>query len=102
MRIGRDGQITIPQHIREQAGLGPGADVVFAVVDGEVHLRRADKPSDQDTAHQGAGNGPTRGQKLVAVLKGSGRYPMPADALIALMRGPSADEETGDPASPAA
>ena len=44
MRITSKGQVTIPQHIREQAGLMPGTDVVFTLVEGEVRLRK-DKAS---------------------------------------------------------
>ena len=72
--------------------------MVFAVVEGEIRLRKAGRPSDQGTAHPGGGKPLTHGQRVVAALRGSGHLPMPANALIALMRGPSADEETGDPA----
>ena len=85
MRITGKGQVTIPQHIREQAGLMPGTDVTFSLVEGEVRLRKADAPADR----------PTRGRKLVETLRGAGRYPMPTDEILALMRGPSADSETG-------
>ncbi|MCX6023390.1 MAG: AbrB/MazE/SpoVT family DNA-binding domain-containing protein [Chloroflexi bacterium] len=33
------GQITIPKHIRETLGLHPGAEVEFAVENGQVILR---------------------------------------------------------------
>ncbi len=85
MRITSKGQVTIPEHIRDQAGLMPGTDVEFAMVDGEVRLRKG-KPS--------AGR-PSRGQKLVTSLRGTGRYQMSTDEIIALMRGAPADEETG-------
>lgn len=90
MRITSKGQVTIPEHIRNQAGLMPGTDVEFTVVDGEVMLRKG-KPS---------GGRPTRGQKLVASLRGTGHYPMPTDEIIALMRGAPADEETESAAPP--
>lgn len=90
MRINGKGQVTIPKHIREQAGLMPDMDVEFTLVDGEVRLRKA-RPS---TAP------PTRGQKLVASLRGCGRFPMTTDDVFALMRGAPADEETEGTPSP--
>lgn len=38
MRISPDGQITIPENIREKAGLLPGCDVEFHVENGRVWL----------------------------------------------------------------
>jgi len=83
MRITEKGQVTIPQAIREQAGLMPGTEVSFEFVAGEVHLRKA------------AGNvgRPSRGEKLVATLRGTGRYAMSTDEIVALMRGESVEQE---------
>lgn len=39
MRITSKGQVTIPQQIREQAGLSPGSEVEFEYVDGRVVIR---------------------------------------------------------------
>ena len=82
MRITSKGQVTIPQDIRERAGLMPGTDVEFEIEDGVVHLIKN---------RQGAGR-MTRGQKLVESLRGQGDFKMSADEIIALMRGPPADE----------
>lgn len=42
MRVTSKGQITIPQAVRERAGLRPGSEVEFALgEDGAVILRRA-------------------------------------------------------------
>lgn len=41
MRITSKGQVTIPQHIREQAGLLPGTEVEFELVRGKVVLKPA-------------------------------------------------------------
>lgn len=57
MRITSKGQVTIPQHIREAAGLHPNMEVEFEFKDGLVYLKPAD--------------GLTRGQRLVAKLRGS-------------------------------
>ena len=39
MRIGSKGQVTIPQHIREKAGLLPNTEVEFECVRGNVILK---------------------------------------------------------------
>lgn len=83
MRITDKGQVTIPQAIRERAGLMPGTDVTVELVGDEVRLRKADAPAAR----------PTRGQKLVQALRGAGPSPMSTDEIIALMRGVPADQE---------
>ncbi len=83
MRITAKGQVTIPQEVREQAGLMPGTDVAFKLEEGAVRLVKT-KP------------GPlrkTRGQTLVARLRGKGGFKMTTDEILALMRGPPADED---------
>jgi AbrB family looped-hinge helix DNA binding protein len=82
MRITTKGQVTIPQDVRERAGLMPGTDVAFEVEAGVVRLVK--------TA-PGKGRR-TRGQKLVESLRGCGDFKMTTDEIVALMRGPSADE----------
>ena len=82
MRITAKGQVTIPQDIRESAGLMPGTDVEFKIEAGAVRLVKATK---------GAGR-KTRGQKLVERLRGRGDFKMTTDEVVALMRGPPADE----------
>ncbi len=44
MRITSRGQVTIPQHIREKAGLLPNTEVQFEYVRGEVILKPLRKP----------------------------------------------------------
>jgi AbrB family looped-hinge helix DNA binding protein len=82
MRITAKGQVTIPQDLRERAGLMPGTDVEFRFEAGVVQLVKADK---------GAGRR-TRGQKLVESLRARGDFRMSTDEVVALMRGPPADE----------
>ena len=91
MRITEKGQVTIPQAIREQAGMMPGTEVAFDFIAGEVRLRKADAPAAR----------PSRGQKLVGMLRGAGRYPMSTDEVIALMRGDSAEREMESKGGPA-
>jgi AbrB family looped-hinge helix DNA binding protein len=75
MRITSKGQVTIPQHIREKAGLLPNTEVEFAYQRGKVLL----KP---------AGKRVGRGERAVARLRGSLRHlKMSTDELMALTRG---------------
>ena len=83
MRITTKGQVTIPQDVRERAGLMPGTDVAFEIESGVVRLVKA-----------GADRGRrTRGEKLVESLRGRGDFKMSTDEIVALMRGPSAEED---------
>jgi hypothetical protein len=60
----------------------PRTDVTFEIDSRGVRLVRA----------QGASRRKTRGQKLGAQLRGGGDFKMTTDEVIALMRGPRADE----------
>ena len=82
MRVTSKGQVTIPQDVRESAGLMPGSEVEFVVEKGVVILRKAK-----------SGRKPTRGQRMVERLRGAGTYSMSASEVIALMRGPAADAD---------
>jgi AbrB family looped-hinge helix DNA binding protein len=81
MRITAKGQVTIPQNVRERAGLMPGTDVEFKIEAGAVRLVKASK---------GAGR-KTRGQKLVERLRARGDFKMTTDEVVALMRGTPAE-----------
>ncbi len=83
MRITAKGQVTIPQEVRERAGLMPGTDVEFAIEAGAVRLIKTTRDGPRKT----------RGQKLVDRLRGGGDFRMTTDEIIALMRGPPADED---------
>ena len=83
MRITAKGQVTIPQEVRERAGLMPGTDVEFKLDAGGVRLVKA----------KSGGRRKTRGQKLVSRLRGKGAFKMTTDEILALMRGPPADED---------
>ena len=43
MRITSKGQVTIPRHIRQRTGLGPGTEVDFIEKNGEVVVMRSRK-----------------------------------------------------------
>ncbi len=83
MRITAKGQVTIPQEVRERAGLMPGTDVDFEIEAGAVRLIKT-------TRH---GPRKTRGQKLVDRLRGGGDFKMTTDEILALMRGPPAEDD---------
>jgi AbrB family looped-hinge helix DNA binding protein len=77
VRITSKGQVTIPQAIREQAGLLPNTEIEF-VLDGDlVYLVRAGTPRK-----------PTRGTLLVEHLRRHGEaFTLSTDELLALTRG---------------
>ena len=82
MRINAKGQVTIPKTIRDVVGLAPGTDVEFEIDAGGVFVRKSTSA---------AQNG-SRGRRLVESLRGRGDFGMTTDEVIALMRGPGADE----------
>jgi AbrB family looped-hinge helix DNA binding protein len=75
MRITSKGQVTIPQRIREQAGLLPDTEVEFEIVRGRVVLRPLGKRT-------------SRGARAVARLRGTLKHlKRSTDELMALTRG---------------
>ncbi|MBY0332425.1 MAG: AbrB/MazE/SpoVT family DNA-binding domain-containing protein [Acetobacteraceae bacterium] len=79
MRITSKGQVTIPQHIREQAGLLPMTEVEFGFQEGVVTLRAA-----------APGTAGDRGAAILHHLRGrfrNTRERMTTDEIMALTRG---------------
>lgn len=76
MRITSKGQVTIPQEIRERAGLLPETDVEF-VFDGDVVVIR-----------KSVGRKASRGARIVGRLRGSADRSMTTDEILALTRDP--------------
>ena len=74
MKITSKGQVTIPAHIREKAGLLPETEVEFTIERGKVVIRKV--PDSR-----------RRGRKLVEALKGKGAVRMTTDQIMALTRG---------------
>ena len=74
MRISTKGQITIPQDIRELAGVGPGDEMDFVYEDGVIKLVRSEGTK-------------TRGQRLVEHMWGRATVRMTTDEIMALTRG---------------
>jgi AbrB family looped-hinge helix DNA binding protein len=83
MRITAKGQVTIPQEVREQAGLMPGTDVAFEIDAGVVRLVKARAGTRRKT----------RGERLVEGLRGRGNFGMSTDEVLELMRGAAASED---------
>ena len=75
MKITDDGQVTIPEDIRKRCGLVPGSEVEFEVVGDAVQLKK------KDVAPL------SRGEALVAHLRGRGTSGMTTDEIMALTRG---------------
>jgi len=77
MRITSKGQVTIPQAVRESAGLLPNTEVDIVLEDGNVTIRKARR------SHPSS-----RGQRAVRTLKGrAGGAGMTTDEIMALTRG---------------
>lgn len=75
MRITSKGQVTIPQDIRERAGLLPNTDVEFLFDGRTVRLVKAK-----------AARRASRGAALVARLKGRGDVKLTTNEIMALTR----------------
>lgn len=81
MRVTSKGQVTIPKHVRDRAGLKPGAEVDFVERNGEVVVRKAAKtkarpatPADDLASH-------------LERLRGSVDLGMTTDEYMELLRG---------------
>ena len=77
MRITSKGQVTIPAHIRERAGLLPNTEVEMEYDGKRVYLQKARKPAKDG-----------RGAKMIAALRGRGDIKMTTEQIMALMRRP--------------
>lgn len=91
MRITSKGQVTIPQHIREQCGLLPGTDIDFVVeADGRVVI------VELDAANKHRRTCKSRGELVVDHLRGRlGPNALTTDAYMNMLRG--YDEDASDP-----
>ncbi len=78
MKITAEGQVTIPQEIRERLGLLPDTEV--EVVDDWVRVRRT-------------GDAKTRGQRLVEQMVGRATTGLTTDEIMALRRPPEPDDD---------
>ena len=75
MRITSKGQVTIPQDIRERLGLLPHCEVEFEIIGDFVQLRKK------------TGKKTSRGEMIVAHLRGRGNKRFTTDEIMAMTRG---------------
>lgn len=74
MKVTSKGQVTIPQEVREELGICPGAEVEFVVENGTARIIPQKAPS----AHA---------RRIVDRLRGTGTVRMTTDEIMALTRG---------------
>jgi antitoxin PrlF len=73
MRVTEKGQVTIPKDLRDAAGLGAGSEVEFELAGDTIVLRKVH-------------DGPNRGNRLAARLRGRGDVMLSTDEIMALTR----------------
>lgn len=73
MRVTSKGQVTIPQELREKAGITPGTEIEFAFIKGNLVIKKR------------LGRG--RGAALVQHMTGAGDVKMSTDEILRLTRG---------------
>lgn len=74
MRITSKGQVTIPIEVRERLGFLPNTEVEFKIRGNEAVIQRAK-------------GRPTRGQRLIEHMRGSGDSGLTTDEIMAMTRG---------------
>ena len=74
MRITQKGQVTIPQHIREQLGLLPNTEVEFVLEGDRLYVSKKEGES-------------RRGSELVEHMRGKSDKGMSTDEIMRLTRG---------------
>lgn len=73
MKVTTKGQVTIPQELREKAGIVPGSEVEFHAEGDKLYLRKVE--------------GRGRGKSLIERMRGRGNVRMSTDEILALTRG---------------
>lgn len=73
MKVTTKGQVTIPQALREKAGIVAGSEVEFFEEKGRLYIRK----------NKGKG----RGSRLIGRMRGRGSVRMSTDEILALTRG---------------
>ena len=77
MRVSTKGQVTIPQHIREELGLLPHTEVVFEIDGDAARIRKASADHRE------------RGRRLIERLRGRASTTLSTDEIMALTRSDS-------------
>ncbi len=85
MRISAKGQVTIPKHVRDQAGMHEGTEVDF-VFEGDVVTLKRLEPGQR---------GKSRGERMVEALRGTTTInrDLSTDEIMRLLRGGTYAEE---------
>lgn len=77
MHVMPNGQVTVPEDVREEFGLRPDGEVDFELADRATHVTRTSRPT-----------GETRGERLVRKLRGSAPPGgLTTDEIMAITRG---------------
>jgi len=82
MRVTSKGQVTIPIHVRERLGIFPSTEVDFIVNGDSAQLVKIEPKNGRLT----------RGEEIVARLRGTGTVKMTTDEIMRLTRGWGEDE----------
>ena len=85
MRVTEKGQVTIPKHIRDKAGIRPGTEVDFRLEDGKVVVLK--RPVDESARRK-------RSREIRDYLqrvRGTGNSGLTSDEIMDMTRGPFDD-----------
>ena len=89
MRLTEKSQVTVPKHVREHLGIGPGSEVDFMFEGSTVRLVKREPAPEAET----------RGERLVRQLREAGRQlkrnELTVDQIMDLTRGPFDDVDAG-------
>ena len=85
MRVTEKGQVTIPKHIRDKAGIRPGTDVDFRLEDGKVVVFK--RPVEESVRRKRA----REIRDYLERVRGTGNSGLTADEIMNMTRGPFND-----------
>jgi AbrB family looped-hinge helix DNA binding protein len=88
MKVTSKGQVTIPKHIRERLGIGPGSEVDFVEADEGVLVERSDAALERQKRLN-------RINRAIAKHRGTSVLGMTTDEYMALIRDPVVTNPTG-------
>ena len=88
MKLTEKSQVTVPKHIRDHLGVGPGSEVDFRIEGSVVRMVRIDPRPEDDSP----------GDRMVRVLREAGlrlpRSGLSADEIMEMSRGPFDDVDS--------
>lgn len=87
MRVTTKGQVTIPKHVRDQLGIGPGSEITFELEGDLAYLRKTDTGISDEERRE-------RFEKAMQELRkmvGTGTSGMTTDEIMDMTRGPFND-----------